>query len=623
MKYNEINSLNRGSRISTAKRELRVNVSSCTSGIEGSKAVKRSDIFPEERLPDAGELLGEGRALAQVWQVGPSAFLSQVGLACEAAFKRQEARHGRLMQHAQIGFRSLEKSINATRQIHEKVARTGGQVDRYGLCLDWSMGVPMKDRAGAVQGTGMILNGPEDFAALANAAPVAPHFGDFVLGFPAALENTCFALAAGATAIGNLGQYFTFRLPGSKDDIAATSATLSALGLIAAQDREILVHSNLDDGFAAVMSDVSCVFGVALLERHIAAKAGVEVSHCFGHHFTNPLQRLAFQRALARGTAVPGTQIYGATVLYQGEAAENYAAMAQYLQVDILGQALLPTGHALNPVPVSENRRIPDTDEIINAQLFLARAIDLGPVVAEFTDLVAVDRHADRIETGGQAFAARVLAGLADAGIDTENPFELLLSLRRLGGKRLERMFGGGKPEESLPNGRRALVPSPLAAELEELAIAALAEVPDAVIAALQLKPPRVLSATTDVHEHGKLALDIFLKRAGCDVVDGGVSVDPAEIVVQATGAGATAIALSTYNGIALSFARELKKEMSDQGLDLPVLIGGRLNQIPIASNTSLPQDVSVELSDLGLNPCATLTEAASALLIKAETADT
>src|ERR1700675_1163805 len=58
------------------------------------------------------------------------------------------------------------------------------------------------------------------------------------------------ALVAGTTAIGNLGQYFTFRLPYWDDDIATTEATVTALGLIAAQDVEILVHSNLDDGFA-------------------------------------------------------------------------------------------------------------------------------------------------------------------------------------------------------------------------------------------------------------------------------------------------------------------------------------------------------------------------------------
>ena len=94
------------------------------------------------------------------------------------------------------------------------------------------MAVPRAQRKGATRGTGMILEGPEDFATLANAAPVAPHYGDFVLGFPAAFENTKAALAAGGTVIGNLGQYFTFRIPGHDDDIEATQQMVRALGLI-------------------------------------------------------------------------------------------------------------------------------------------------------------------------------------------------------------------------------------------------------------------------------------------------------------------------------------------------------------------------------------------------------
>ena len=80
-------------------------------------------------------------------------------------------------------------------------------------------------------------------------------------GFPAAVENTQAALAAGSTAIGNLGQYFTFRIPGHDDDIEATAQTVRALGLIAAQPVPILVQSNLDDGFAAQFTDLaSCSF---------------------------------------------------------------------------------------------------------------------------------------------------------------------------------------------------------------------------------------------------------------------------------------------------------------------------------------------------------------------------
>ena len=178
---------------------------------------------------DAGaDLLAAGRALARDWPLGPSAFLTHYGVASELDYKRQAMAEGRVMCHAQIGWRDPGQSIAAYHRIWEASAAQGHRVDRYGLCLDWSMALPRSIRDKGMRGTGMILRGVEDFVALANAAPVAAHFGDFVLGFPAALENTQAALAAGATAIGNLGQYFTFRVPGHDDDIEATAATVTA-----------------------------------------------------------------------------------------------------------------------------------------------------------------------------------------------------------------------------------------------------------------------------------------------------------------------------------------------------------------------------------------------------------
>ena len=40
---------------------------------------------------------------------------------------------------------------------------------------------------------------------------------------------------------------------------------------------------------------------------------------------------------------------------------------------DIMAQRLCPTGHGINPVPVTENQRIPDISEIVDAQLYLGR----------------------------------------------------------------------------------------------------------------------------------------------------------------------------------------------------------------------------------------------------------
>ena len=199
-------------------------------------SLPRRTVLPEPALPDSAALLARGRHLARDWRVGASPFLAQTGQPCEAAYKRARAAAGQVMQHAQVGFRDPAKSCRAYAEIHEACARQGVTVDRTGICLDWSMGYPRDQRAGRPKGTGLILEGPDDFAALTAMAPMAPHFGDFVLGFPAAVENTCGALAAGSTAIRNLGQFFTFRLPHWDDDVALTEATVTALALIAAQD---------------------------------------------------------------------------------------------------------------------------------------------------------------------------------------------------------------------------------------------------------------------------------------------------------------------------------------------------------------------------------------------------
>jgi methylmalonyl-CoA mutase cobalamin-binding subunit len=558
-------------------------------------------------LPDTGELIDNGRRLANTVTVGPCPFLTHHGVACEADFKRACVRDNRLMQHAQIGWRSLAKSRDAWARIYEACAARGVSVDRYGICLDWSMGIPRGQRKDAMRGTGLILDRPEDFAALTAAAPVAPHFGDFVLGFPAAVENASAALAAGATSIGNLGQYFTFRLQGASDDIACTSATVEALALIAAQPVEVLVHSNLDDGFAALFQDLGSVMGAVLLERHIGKLIGVTVSHCWGHHFSDPVRRLAFHLALAEVAGdTPGTMIYGNTTSYRGTWQENFAALSSYLSVDIAGQRLAPTGHAVNPVPVSENERIPDVDEVIAAQLFAHRLTALEARHVPLLDPAPARALAAQIVAGGQAFFDKAIAGLTQAGIDTGDPFMMLLALRRIGGRQLEAAFGA----------KADATRSDIAEEVAEMAHTHLARVSAGNRAALASMAPRIVTATTDVHEHGKLVLDEVLAKAGAQIIDGGTSAEPHALAALALHEHADAIALSTYNGIALNYYKALREHL---GKSIPVLIGGRLNQIPDTSNTSLPVDVGDQLAAAGAIVCREIEDAVPALLTSAK----
>lgn len=569
----------------------------------------REEILPEAELPDAAALMDEGRKRADTIRVGRSPFLQENGVESEIQFKEQCMLDGIVMLHAQIGYRDPEKTCRAYAEVYETVTRQGSRVDRYGICLDWAMGYPKDERHNTLPGTGLILEEPEEFQKLTAMAPVAPHFGDFVLGMPGAMENTESALLAGSTAIGNLGQYFTYRLPNWDDDVATTKATVQALALCAAQPVPVLIHSNLDDGFAALFTDLSCALGAVLLERYVVETLmGCRMGHCYGHTFSDPVSRWAFQRGLARLGGGPGTMIYGNTTSYGPNTTENYAALASYIGIDIMAQRRLPTGHAVNPVPVSEALRIPDIDEIIDANLFAKRLMDRTELATPLYDEEHADRITDHLVTGAKQFHHAVLTAFEGRGIDIKNPLEMLLAMKRMGARRLESLYGPGAIDAEAPTGRQATVETPVIKELNTQAQEILAN-STSHADAIRRSAPRICIATTDVHEYGKVLLGKVLDDLGVAIIDAGVSIDAHILCQQAMESKADAIAISTYNGIALSFLSRLKDEMVANGVQIPIYIGGKLNQIPDDSNSSLPIEVSGDLAALGAIPCATIED--------------
>jgi methylmalonyl-CoA mutase cobalamin-binding subunit len=573
-----------------------------------AKRLERKQIFPEGELPDADALVAQGRKMAEQVAIGRSPFLEKYGVPCEAAYKRRAVADGRIMMHAQIGFRDPEKSRRAYAEIWQALDKAGYRVDRYGICLDWSMGYPRAQRKNMPRGTGLIMAEIEDWIAMTSGAPAAPHFGDFVIGTPAAFENTIAALSAGSTSIGNLGQYFAFRQPNWDDDIFTTAESLKAIALTAAQPVEVIVHSSLDDGFASLFTDLSCSLGAILLEQYIVDElCQGHASYSFGNTYAQPYSRLAFQRAAQRITRTPGTMIYGATTMYDGRHAANYAALASYLRIDIYGQKTRPAGHAVNPTPVTEAERIPDIDEIIDVHIFANRLVELEEPLQALYDGEKVDVMADRIVLGGERFKANVLEGFVAAGIDIRNPFEMLLAIRRVGSKRLEELFGPGAPTPGRLRDRTPLVPSHSIEQLEEAGERLVARLGEPARARIRDARFRACIATTDVHEYGKILIETVLRKLGVAVVDGGTSTDPNDLALKVEGAGADFVALSSYNGVALAFVAELKRDLAQLKVAVPVFVGGKLNRIPDGSNTSLPVDVSKELAAAGAIVCPSI----------------
>jgi len=369
---------------------------------------------------------------------------------------------------------------------------------------------------------------------------------------------------------------------------------------------DILIHSNLDDGFAARFSDLACALGAVLLERYIVEDLlGGTLGHCYGHTFSNLDTRNAFQLALAETNgAAPGTMIYGNTTAFTDNEAASYAALAAYLSADIASLRATRTGHALTPIPVTEAVRIPSVDEIIDAQIFASRLVERLETATAQAPSEGVVNLAERIRVGGEEFYQRTMKGLEEAGYDTNNPFEMLLALRRIGAAELERAFGPGEVDTSGYYGRAPLVASSVIDELAAQATDIVGNLEPSVIEKLRTREPRICVATTDVHEYGKRLVEQVLNKIGVSVIDGGVSTDADDLAKLAQDMQADVIAVSTYNGVATSFVERLTDEMGTLGLTIDVYIGGRLNVVPNGSNTGIPVDDMNALEKAGAMTC-------------------
>lgn len=577
--------------------------------------LQRIDLLPEPELPDVTELCDDGRRLASAVRTQRNAFLHHHDVDSEAQYKRYRVSNGDVMFHAQIGFRDAARTCDAARQIYETLDRQGYRIDRYGITFDRNMGYAPADRHRMPRGTGLILETDDDWLALTNAAPVAPHFADFVLGMPAAVENTTAALRAGGTIIGNLAHFYNYRLLYHDDDVQRAAATVKAVSLIAAQANEVLVTSNVDDGFGSLFVDVACAFGMVLVEQHIIETLlGARAVTVFGNTFANPYNRTVFQRALSMISANMGPMVYGGTTLYGPDRAANQASLAHYLSFDIAAQSMCPTGHAVTAIPTTEYERIPDIEEIIEVQVIANRLAELTPASLPLIDKDTIDTAAGSLVSAGRVFKNNLFSGLSNAGIDTGNALELLLALRRIGARELEQRFGPGEPDETRINGRRPMLVSENMFELEKTGRACLDALdPESIV---QIKARQLIAcvATTDVHEYGKIVLEQVLGELQLDIIDGGLSADPSTLAITAKRARADFIALSTYNGIALTYLTELRTELQRLELDIPVFVGGRINQVPDGSNTSLPSDVSNQATELGARVCDDIGEMLSQL---------
>ena len=567
--------------------------------------LKRNDLNIERLVPDGlpsgKDILSEGIELAKGIEIGKSAFLTEEGVESELEYKLRLKEKGRISTHAQFGLDTVEATVQGLRFLHNEAARRGIRIDRFGLCMNQVMGLPPELRDKAPRGTGPVLAKQDDWDAIAQAAPIQPHFGDFVIGSPASVLNTTMALRAGATTIGNLGQYFTFEYAHWTDLITRTAETVKALGIMAAlKGRGSLIHSYLDDGYGGLFTDYAATAGWAMIERFIIEKLiGGKLAHGFGGLTSDPMTRLAWQTVLDRiheGETV-GSVLYGDTIDLTEDLERNQAISASCALLDILGQLRNPTAHAIAPVPKTEPIRIPSPEEVVEAHVYARQMEREARRLLPAVNFAQVDALAERILQGGKRFFESALTGLRGAGVDIHDPLELLIALRNLGATELERLFGPGEKDELYPKGRRPILETDMTRKTLDLAA-------DLVRKSAQEQPVslhrvKILVASTDVHEYALLIILNLLRACGAELVNLGPSVESTELLVEAISEfHPQVVVLTTHNGKALEYAKNLTAAMRQSQANALVIMGGKLNQ---NLGGELPVDVSADLDRMGI----------------------
>ncbi len=557
---------------------------------------------------DSSTLRNEARDIAKSISIGRTSAFDLWGVSSEWEFKQQCIKSGSISYHAHIGMGNWQLTEQALSNVYHEAKLNDISVHRAGICLDRRMGLPEEWRARTAAETGPLLEFPEQWQLLGKQTPIQPHMGDFMIGFPSSTINTVQALKAGVTTIGNLSQYFAHEAPGWHDHKVTAVETTRAIALLGEfREQGVMLHSYLEDGYGALFFDCATVAGWAYLEKYIVEDLlKAKLSHCIGGLTSDPIKRAGWVFALDKihnGECI-GSMFYGDTISFTRNFDQNRGMIAEYMLWDIMAQLKCPTGHAVLPLPVTEAIRAPSWQEIIEAQILGNRIEKTARRLVDSVDFTASEEFAETICLQGKRVFDNALDGLHSAGVDIKNPLQMLYVLKQMGPALFEQMFSAGEVDASEVRGHKVIIATDIFAQSMSCYQEYLPMFEDPQFVE-RVRGKRILLASTDVHEHAIIVLNWLLSGTGAKVDYLGAEADPSKVVARAKEQSMDAILISTHNGMALDYARQLKDKLHTESVDTPVLFGGILNQkMP---DLELPVDVTQELIEIGFHASAKL----------------
>lgn len=554
---------------------------------------------------DGRKLVLEGVEMGKTIKAGRSGFIrSQTKYSNHMEMKMDLKRQGKIYWNILLGLATLEEQVDAIKEIYEFTRRTGMDVQCVQAIPSGLVALPPEYREAAPQTTSYGMYTQADYDAQAGAAPIDVNFNDYHLSSPNGLENTIMSLKSGSAFIGEFCQFF-WGFAGFDDDVKRFEDMCKALGIMASKSDEMFcVKTYLDDGYPGYFLDCMSYIGYALLEHYICTKlCGARYIISFGGLLSENDTRVAVAMALDKTMSTEEqtvlNYINGSTNLqWDHDIHGNYGVSVPEMLFEILAEKKYHMGLGINPVSITEKIKVPTLQELFDIFSAGKRAEEKAEEWLPYFNFEPLEKMRDVMAEQGTIMFNNILEGLRNAGIDTEDPMEMFLLLKKMNPIRFEQMFHpstyGTDSSEINP-----FYPTVLGRQTVDMKNSCTMSLRAEGLTA-PLAGKKIVVVSGDAHTYGLVLIEGVLTDMGASVVNGGVDMGAADVLDLADEEDTKFIGISCHNGQALDYARQLLELAKQRGRDYWVFMGGKLNAI--LPGQSEPTEIGDMLAEMGIH---------------------
>ena len=461
-------------------------------------------------FPDGRDLVAEGREMARDIPWNRNRFLEETGFDSHLAYRKDNLRKGKQTYQLLMGLSTLEEELDGIRKVDEFAKRTGFEVRSVQSIPSQLVGLQPEYWAGAPKPTSYMMESEPDWIAHSGAAPVDICWQDWHLASPNNLELTKYALRAGTSRLGCFST-FVWEYPGYHDERERFSDMCRSMGILAAKrDEGLDCITYPEDGLPGFFMDVASFVGYEMVEHYIIEDlCGARMALSYGGLLSEILPRMAFALAMEK---LYGTEDHPFLTYYNGSTNEqwdhdieaNYGLAASEMLIQSVINLKYQMPAIINPVSITEAQRVPTLEELFNIVKCGIGVERKAKEWLEIIDFTKFEQMRDLLIEEGTKFYDNVMAGLVEAGVDTQDPLQMIVVLRRFDPASFERAF---HPSTQDGGEFTPIVPTVLGRETVEMRGRIVDDLKDKGYGNT-LRGTKVVCASADGHSYGLRLVD-------------------------------------------------------------------------------------------------------------------